>query len=64
MGFIAGKKRTANIIARTKVTALKIRAALMERASLHCQLQFHKVFLNALVERLSHTTDRVSDNPA
>ncbi len=62
MGFIAGKKRTANIIAKTKVTALKIRAALIERASLHCQLKFHKVFVNTLVERLSQTTDRVSDN--
>jgi serine/threonine protein kinase len=61
MGFIAGKKRTANIIAMSRVTVLKIRAALMERASLRCQLHFHRVFLNTLVERLSFTTSRVSD---
>jgi len=60
MGFIAGKERTASIVARTAVTAMKVRATLIERASLHCQLRFHKVFLNTLVERLSLTTARVS----
>jgi serine/threonine protein kinase len=60
MGFIAGKERTATIIARTAVIAMKVRASLIERASLHCQLRFHKVFLNTLVERLSQTTARIS----
>ncbi len=60
MGFIAGKERTASILARTAVTAMKVRASLIERASLHCQLRFHKVFLNTLVARLSQTTARVS----
>ena len=60
MGFIAGKQRTASIIARSPVTALKVRASLIERASLNCQLRFHKVFLSTLVERLSHTSERVS----
>lgn len=59
MGFIAGTERTASIIAKTPVTAMKVRASLIERASLHCQLRFHKVFLNTLVERLSQTTARV-----
>lgn len=60
MGFIAGRERTASIIASSPVSALKVRATLIERASLHCQLRFHKVFLNTLVERLSLTTERVS----
>lgn len=60
MGFIAGRKRTATIITLSAVSALKVRASLIERASLHCQLRFHKVFLNTLVERLSLTTERVS----
>jgi serine/threonine protein kinase len=60
MGFIAGRQRTASIIAHTAVSALKVRASLIDRASLHCQLRFHKVFLNTLVERLSLTTARVS----
>ncbi len=59
MGFIAGTQRTATILAKTPVIALKVRASLIDRASLQCQLRFHKVFLNTLVERLSHTTARV-----
>ncbi len=61
MGFIAGKQRTASIFANSNVTVLKVRAALIERVSLNCQLRFHKVFLNTLVKRLSMTTTRVSD---
>ena len=60
MGFIAGKERTASIFATSNVTALKVRASLIERVSLNCQLRFHKVFLNTLVERLSQTTRRMS----
>jgi serine/threonine protein kinase len=56
MGFVAGRKRTASIVARTEVVALKVRASLIERASLPCQLRFHKAFLNALVARLSLAT--------
>ena len=60
MGFIAGRKRTASIVARTPVNAMKVRASLIERASSQCQLRFHKVFLSTLVQRLSQTTERVS----
>ncbi len=60
MGFIAGKQRTASIVATSSVTVLKVRATLIERVSLQCQLRFHKVFLNTLVKRLSLTTTRVS----
>ena len=60
MGFIAQRERTATIVARTGVTALKVRASLIERASLHCQLRFHKVFLNTLVARLSYATERMT----
>ena len=60
MGFIsAGKERTASIVSTTALTAMKVRASLIERASLQCQLRFHKVFLTTLVERLSHTTARI-----
>ncbi len=60
MGFIAGTERTASIITLTAVTTMKVRASLIERASLQCQLRFHKVFLNTLVSRLSTTTERMS----
>ena len=60
MGFIARAQRTASIIAMGQVTVLKVRASLIERASLHCQLHFHRVFLNTLVARLSLATERIS----
>ena len=60
MGVIARAQRTASIIAKTPVTAMKVRASLMERASLHCQLRFHKVFLSTLVGRLSQATQRIA----
>ena len=56
MGFIAKQERTASIIAKTPVTVMQVRSALMERASVNCQLRFHKVFLYTLVGRLSRTT--------
>jgi eukaryotic-like serine/threonine-protein kinase len=64
MGFIAPQKRTASIIARTDVSVMQVRASLIERTSLNCQLRFHKVFLNTLVERLSAANERISGNTA
>jgi serine/threonine protein kinase len=60
MGFIARKQRSATIEAKTGVTAMNVRPSLIERASTNCQLRFHKVFLSALVERLSQATERLS----
>ena len=60
MSFIARRERSASIVAKSSVTAMKVRASLIERASLHCQLRFHKVFLNALVGRLSQATQRIA----
>jgi len=59
MGFIAKQVRSASIIAKTPVTVMQVRSALMERVSLNCQLRFHKVFLHTLVRRLSRTTAQV-----
>ena len=64
MGFIARTRRTATIVARTDVAVMKVRASLIERASLHCQLRFHKVFLRTLVERLSSATVRIAQTDA
>ncbi len=58
-GFIAGKVRPVGIVAKTEVTVMKVRTSLIERTSLACQLRFHKVFLNNLVERLSLTSDKM-----
>ncbi len=61
MGFIAKRERTATIAARTAVTVLKVKGSLIERASLACQLRFHRVFLNTLIERLSKATERLTE---
>ena len=59
-GFSGEKQRSSGIVANEPVAVMKVRSSHIERASLNCQLRFHKVFLNALVERLSRATDRIS----
>jgi serine/threonine protein kinase len=61
MGFIAGSKRTATIVAKTEVAALKITSSLIEKASLSCQLRFKNVFLETMVRRLSLADDVIVD---
>jgi hypothetical protein len=39
---------------------MNVRPSMIERASLNCQLRFHKVFLQTLVARLSQATERLS----
>ena len=40
---------------------MKVNASLIERASVNCQLRFHKTFLHTLVSRLRLTTQEVSE---
>ena len=61
MGFISGEKRTATVVSKTDVWAMKVNASLIERASVNCQLRFHKTFLHTLVSRLRLTTQEVSE---
>jgi eukaryotic-like serine/threonine-protein kinase len=63
MGFLGHRQRSATIIAREPVTALRVRASLIERASTQCQLRFHRVFLHALVDRLSRATEQMAGGP-
>ena len=60
MGFVSGMQRTATIRAREAVTIMKIHSTLIDRASINCQLRFHKLFLHTLIERLSRATDRIA----
>ena len=59
MGFVSGQKRSATIQARESSTLMRVQAPLIERASLNCQLRFHKLFLHALIDRLARATDRI-----
>ena len=62
MGFISGKQRSASIRANKDVTLMRVRAPLIERTSLNCQLRFHKLFLHTLIERLSRATEKIAGN--
>lgn len=60
MGFISRAGRSASIIAKDRVSVLRVRASLIDRASINCQLRFHKVFLRTMVSRLSRATETLS----
>ena len=52
VGFVNRKKRMASIVCLKDVTVMEIRAALIERISMGCQVRFHKAFIDTLAERL------------
>ena len=59
MGYISKTQRTATICANGRVSLLKAKATLMEKASESTQLRFSKVFLRTLILRLSHANERI-----
>jgi serine/threonine protein kinase len=63
IGFVTRKKRMASIITLTPITVMEIRAALIERISLHCQLRFHKAFIDTMAERLLRAMERSAKLP-
>jgi serine/threonine protein kinase len=60
MGMIAKRERTADIVARTDVTVMKVRASVIERTTVNCQLRFQHQCLIALIERLEYATEYIS----
>lgn len=60
IGFIIKGRRTASIVARGRVSVMKVRAALIERTSISCQLKFQKAFLKVMAERLSSVMSNVA----
>ncbi|HUP92924.1 MAG TPA: cyclic nucleotide-binding domain-containing protein, partial [Solimonas sp.] len=60
IGFLTTAKRTATVVATSKVLALKINATLMDQVSRDCQLRFYKVFTETLIYRLSVTSAKLS----
>ena len=57
MGFMNNTERSAAVITKKGVSLMRVNSTLIEQASLKCQLQFHKVFLKSLIQRLSRTSD-------
>lgn len=64
MGLLSRRPRTASIVSVTDVTVMKLRDSVVERMSVNCQLKFQRQFLNALIERLEHATQRIATPPA
>lgn len=60
IGFLTTTKRTATVVATSRVLALKINATLLDEMSRDCQLRFYKVFSETLIYRLSLTSARLS----
>jgi len=56
MGYLAKVKRTASVVARGDISVMKVDSSLMEWASIPCQMRFHKVFQQTLIERLANTS--------
>ena len=63
MGLISRRPRTANIVAVTDITVMKLRDSVIDRTSINCQLRFQRQFLLALIERLEHATERIAATP-
>ena len=49
-----GSRRDSELAAAGPVTLLRVAAALLDQASISCQLRFHKVFMRELIGRLQH----------
>ncbi|MBF0520563.1 MAG: protein kinase [Nitrospirae bacterium] len=65
MGYLSKSRRTADIISFTQVSLLKVNGTLIDKASVHCQLRFNRVFLRTLIERLARTSEKLAkDRPA
>ncbi len=60
IAYLSEGHRTASIRALSNVSVLCINADILQRASTSCQLQFQKVFISTLIERLNATTERLS----
>ena len=56
MGYLSETKRTASVLARDDALLLKVDAALMEWASIPCQMRFTKTFTKVLIDRLGSTS--------
>ncbi len=57
IGYLSRCKRTATIVANGPVSVLVLNAETIDRASEGCQIEFQKVFIRTLIERLINTTE-------
>ena len=60
IAFLAERKRTATVIARGDCTLLRLHVKQIEQASESCQIQFQRMFISTLIDRLVRTTELLS----
>jgi eukaryotic-like serine/threonine-protein kinase len=60
MGYLTRAQRTASIVAKTEAGLLKLSSTVINQVSLVCQVRFLKAFLRTMIQRLSATNERVS----
>ena len=60
MGYLADDIRTASVMTTSDVSLLKVDAALIEWASIPCQMRFNKAFMKVLINRLAQTSQRLA----
>ena len=60
MGYLAEDKRTASVVANGDVSLLKIDLALIQWASIPCQMRFNKAFMRILINRLAETSRKLA----
>ncbi|MEW5744506.1 MAG: serine/threonine-protein kinase [Nitrospirota bacterium] len=61
ISYLTRTKRTADLVAVTPVVLLEVNNTIIDQFSPACQLRFHKVFLKKLIERLSKTSEALTE---
>lgn len=56
IAYLSERRRSATVTALTHVTTLRLNAEVIASTSLNCQVQFQRVFIETLIERLVRTT--------
>jgi eukaryotic-like serine/threonine-protein kinase len=57
IAFLGERRRSATVTATSAVAVMRLSAATIAQASLKCQVQFQRVFIRTLLERLVATTE-------
>jgi CRP-like cAMP-binding protein len=60
ISYLSRRRRSASVVALEPVRVLRVNAALLENASERCQIDFQRVFIRTLIQRLVDTTEALS----
>lgn len=64
MAYRGKTKRTATVEAVTDSVLIRIKASVIDNASVNTQLRFHKEFARTLIQRLTYTSNLLLQEPA